>query len=357
MNSMKKNLRVQRQRGFTLIELMIALLLGLLVVAAAGSIFLSNRRTYGTTETVNRIQENQRAAFELLARDIREAAGSPCSANPAGRGNVLKDKSVSFWNDFGSGLKGTDGVDDADDSLELYMANGGDIYVTLNKDPAAVLDVNKVDGIKENDVLMVCNADVSIVFGVTQVPGSDKTIQHNNQLNDNNGCGNGPSGAPSNSFCVTMNGVTSTYCFGGMSLAPDAQPGTHCERWGTSPASVVKLSALRWYVGTNTRGGKSLYRQVYYPTNTGLPNIADSTAEVVEGVRSLEFKYQMRNGSVVSAGGVGGDWGNVVAVQLKLDMQAAAGALRGQDLQGTDGNALHKILTNTVVLRNREAVL
>ena len=32
------------QRGFTLVELMIRLLLGLLVVAAAGSMFFSDRR-------------------------------------------------------------------------------------------------------------------------------------------------------------------------------------------------------------------------------------------------------------------------------------------------------------------------
>lgn len=54
------------QAGFSLIELMISLVLGLLVIAAAGGIFLSNKRVYGSTEAINRIQENQRAAFEML---------------------------------------------------------------------------------------------------------------------------------------------------------------------------------------------------------------------------------------------------------------------------------------------------
>ncbi|WP_156968866.1 PilW family protein, partial [Arenimonas metalli] len=33
-------------RGFSLIELMIAMIIGLLVIAAAGGIFVSNKRTY-----------------------------------------------------------------------------------------------------------------------------------------------------------------------------------------------------------------------------------------------------------------------------------------------------------------------
>jgi len=69
------------QRGFTLVELMVAMILGLLVAAAAGSLFLSNRKIYGTTASINRIQENQRTAFELLARDVREAGGNPCTRN------------------------------------------------------------------------------------------------------------------------------------------------------------------------------------------------------------------------------------------------------------------------------------
>src|SRR3546814_4605218 len=69
------------QRGFTLIELMVAMVLGLLVVAAAGSLFMSSRKVYGTTASINRIQENQRIAFEMLARDVREAGGNPCTRN------------------------------------------------------------------------------------------------------------------------------------------------------------------------------------------------------------------------------------------------------------------------------------
>lgn len=71
------------QRGFNLIELMITLLLGLLVVLAAISMFISSRRLYTTTENMSRLQESARVAFELMARDLREAGGNACSTTCA----------------------------------------------------------------------------------------------------------------------------------------------------------------------------------------------------------------------------------------------------------------------------------
>ena len=69
----KHSATAPHQLGFTLIELMIAMLLGLIVVGAAGSVFLSSQKTYKTTEEMARLQEGGRAAFELMAKDIREA--------------------------------------------------------------------------------------------------------------------------------------------------------------------------------------------------------------------------------------------------------------------------------------------
>ncbi|WP_146908748.1 PilW family protein [Arenimonas daejeonensis] len=50
-----------RQAGFSLIELMIALILGLLVAAAAGGVFISNKRVYNATETPGGASRRTRA--------------------------------------------------------------------------------------------------------------------------------------------------------------------------------------------------------------------------------------------------------------------------------------------------------
>ena len=62
-------------RGVSLIELMVALVLGLLVVGGAIGMFISNKQAYSATESVGRVQENSRLAFELMARDKKVERG------------------------------------------------------------------------------------------------------------------------------------------------------------------------------------------------------------------------------------------------------------------------------------------
>src|SRR3546814_6831601 len=95
---------LQRARGVTLIELMIALVLGLLVVAAAIGIFLSNKQVFRTTDNLSRMQENARIGFELMARDLRMAGASACSREiPIV--NVLKPNSA-YGTDWSTGVRG-----------------------------------------------------------------------------------------------------------------------------------------------------------------------------------------------------------------------------------------------------------
>src|SRR3546814_4817901 len=95
---------LQRARGVTLIELMIALVLGLLVVAAAIGIFLSNKQVFRTTDNLSRMQENARIGFELMARDLRMAGASACSRKiPIV--NVLKPNSA-YGTDWSTGVRG-----------------------------------------------------------------------------------------------------------------------------------------------------------------------------------------------------------------------------------------------------------
>ncbi len=76
MNSPSKN------KGFSLIELMIGITLGLLVVAAVGTIFANNYRTRSETEKTNLQIENGRYATQLLTDD-RRIAGYYGDLDPA----------------------------------------------------------------------------------------------------------------------------------------------------------------------------------------------------------------------------------------------------------------------------------
>ena len=57
----------RHNRGFSILELMIALLLGVVVVAGIVQLFVGNSRTYDLVNAQSRLQENARYGFEFLS--------------------------------------------------------------------------------------------------------------------------------------------------------------------------------------------------------------------------------------------------------------------------------------------------
>lgn len=65
---------VTQHRGFTLIELMIALLITAILVAGGYSLLITQQRAYVLQDQVVGVQQDARAALTIMARDIRMAA-------------------------------------------------------------------------------------------------------------------------------------------------------------------------------------------------------------------------------------------------------------------------------------------
>ncbi|MFV1996945.1 MAG: PilW family protein, partial [Acidiferrobacterales bacterium] len=74
------NLTSQKhQYGFTLAELMVAVTIGLIVLAGASSVMVSNKKTYTAQDSLARMQENARAAMLMLTYDIRNIGYWGCN--------------------------------------------------------------------------------------------------------------------------------------------------------------------------------------------------------------------------------------------------------------------------------------
>ncbi|MFC6475539.1 PilW family protein [Pseudomonas asuensis] len=69
-----KILHPSRQRGLSLVELMVAIVLGLLLIGGVLQIFLSSNKTYKTNLALSEVQEAGRFAMEFLTFDIRNAS-------------------------------------------------------------------------------------------------------------------------------------------------------------------------------------------------------------------------------------------------------------------------------------------
>ena len=72
------------QIGLSLIEVMIALLLGAFLVGGVLQIFIGSKQTYRMQENLSRLQENGRLALDLIGRDIRMTGYWGCLARPSG---------------------------------------------------------------------------------------------------------------------------------------------------------------------------------------------------------------------------------------------------------------------------------
>jgi type IV pilus assembly protein PilW len=63
--------RGAQQRGFSLVELMVAIVVGMILTAGILFMFVTNKRAYNETERFARMQENGRFALETLTHDLR----------------------------------------------------------------------------------------------------------------------------------------------------------------------------------------------------------------------------------------------------------------------------------------------
>jgi type IV pilus assembly protein PilW len=73
-----QDLRVMN-RGFSIIELMVALTLGLILIAGVVQVFLGNRQAQRSEQAVSRVEENGRVALDMIVQDLRMAGFSGCA--------------------------------------------------------------------------------------------------------------------------------------------------------------------------------------------------------------------------------------------------------------------------------------
>jgi len=114
------------QRGFTLVELMIGLLLGLLLIGGVVTLFVQSRQSFLVDENVARMQDQARFAMNELARDVRMASFVTEAFVP---GSITRDASLVV--DDGCGPAGAD-----DWILRLTDEGTGDVNTLTAVDNA-----------------------------------------------------------------------------------------------------------------------------------------------------------------------------------------------------------------------------
>lgn len=324
-------------RGFSLVELMIALALGLIVILGAVTVFLSNKESYRTNVALGQVQENARVAFDLIARDVRQAGLTGCG-NLGRVGNLLNNGTaaggtVAWYADFGNAIRGYDsGV--ADPAVASGSSSAQRVSTTsslmligaaLSGTSIANYDASTYTftltggnpGIQAGDLVIVCDPDHAVIGQVTSIAGGALVM-------------NTGTSAPGN-------------CSRGLGFP------TLCTSTGNPYAyvrnsQIALMSANDWYVGVNPIGGRSLYRRT-------LVNVAGeptpTSQEMVRNVTDMQLTYHAVGGTGFVTAAAITNWAEVDAIRMVLTFQGS------ERRTGTDAQPITRQMTATVKLRNR----
>jgi len=131
--------------GFTLVELMVALAVGSIVMAAVMTAFLSQHNTYLAQGQVVEMQQNARVALDMLELDIRSAGYDP---NNLGAGITTAGidpltgvaATLTFTRDDGTGV------------LETISYSLVDAFATEGRNDGVVDDLGRNEGIGSQPV-------------------------------------------------------------------------------------------------------------------------------------------------------------------------------------------------------------
>lgn len=330
---------MQRQKGLSLVELLIAITLSLLLTAGILQIFLSSKQTYSTQSALSRVQESGRFAMEFLANDIRNAGFKGECLSPIN--NLLNESGTGY----------------SDDLFDLNQAVRGEenkapVWMEANKRTAGdvihIKHAAKVSGATASgNTPATANAiTLTAASGIAQ--GTIVIVS------DYKGC---------DIFQNRNNASASSLSRGSAGGKPgNKNPGSNSFSHAyDSSMEIFTLQSATYYIG-NGAGNLPSLRRISFAT--GAADDAEDE-ELIEGVQDMQILYGIGDkdsqvGSYVSAEKVT-DWNSVASVRIYLLVVGADTNVVPEnqtiDFNGTSvsipDRRLAQIFSATIGIRNR----
>lgn len=127
-------LRRSAQRGVTLVEILVGLVVGLLVIAAAIGTLILSRNVAGSVSDMTQLQQQGAYALRLIGMQLRQAGSMNLEGSPMAEGSF---QYASAAPGFGGGTKvvvGTDGDSEAPDTLSFGKLVAATLTETQQRD-------------------------------------------------------------------------------------------------------------------------------------------------------------------------------------------------------------------------------
>jgi type IV pilus assembly protein PilW len=339
-------MRISKQEGLSLVELMVALAIAALLMAGVLSIFQSSKVTYLTNEQTSRLQENGRVALELMLYDLRSAGYGGCARETIFT-TTLNDAAEVPWN-YAQPVQGFESQGDGDylPALTLVLAPAplpeSDVLVVRmpERDRPAMTMQTDLANLTDNPQVLAASAPVAAgqIMLITDCEASTVFQASGWAV-----------GAPNSSVLHAAGG---------------AAPGNATADLGfqyRAGARLLPLDTVTYWVGDDG-SGPALWRRM-----------GDGAAEMlVEGVEALQVAY----GEDTDADRVANDyfsadeiddWDTIISVNLALLLRSEESgvdrdeatyqllepAIGGVTIDPDDDRRQRMLFTTTAALRNR----
>jgi type IV pilus assembly protein PilW len=364
--------------GLSIVELLIAMVLGLSLAAGVVEIYTGNDATERSRDANARIQENGRFALSYLNQELHAAGHLGCQSNTddGNTNSTLDTPPADFqpemglqgWEangtDPGDVFNSLDGVATVSSTNGSWGTSGGNVMPALQVVPGSDIvrvwntsgDIGRLNGVTTGANPVVNISAINIVAGDVLMLNDCEHIDWVQACSVSSGASG------------TLNVTISSACSPGNLTSPPITANVGAE--------VTKLEGTVLYVGkrNNTAGNTPALFRARLGT-TASPTVVE---ELIEGVESLQVLYGIntdedsRNAvdTYLPADQIpAGDWGRVISVRLSLLMQSIEDSIVPApqayqfngvmyDGQGANGNLpadlrLRRVFTSTISLRNR----
>lgn len=351
-----------RQRGLTLVELLVAMAISVTVMGGVVSVVMTSKSNFITERELATLQENARYAIRFIGDEIRMAGFNGCSRSPLFTANTLEGSDGNWYLD-GTGIYGFEheagaavfpsefrsGVLAGTDAIVVRRADDKGYSVVDHNPNSARFELNKEHDLEDGQIMVVADATCEQVgiFQISNANLSNVNIVHNT----------GNSVSPGNCTKALTGNFDCT------SAPPPNESGNS---YG-SGSRVMSLQAHAFYAGNSGLGGNipALFRErLSYSGGTA----GTSAEELVQGVENLQILYGVDTlhsdglaDTYVKANSASIDWNDIVSVRIHLRMRSINpvytrdedyGTFQG--ITGTDGSDrfMRQVVTTTLQVRN-----
>jgi type IV pilus assembly protein PilW len=346
------------QYGLTMVELMIALAVGLFLTGMISAIFVAGKGSNRYQEAMSRMQESARYAMDYMGRTIRNAGYQGCGSISK-FANTINGGTSNWWLNLSSPLIGYEGgvstyptqivstspvspVANTDAFVTVGFDDSDNLAVTGHNAPSAQIDTT-THSIKPGTVLVITDCAQTTVF------------QMSGPTNNNNNA--------SNVVHNEGNTISPGNCYKGLGASCSATEKNYTFQPG---ASILRLASNAFYIrpSSTTANVNSLWTVALGNDASG--NVTTLPQEIAEGVENMQIEYGEDTDSdgvpnrYVTANNVSA-WPNVITVRVSLLMATLENNLssgaqtytyNGTTTTATD-RRVRRTFTSVFALRNR----